>query len=308
MFKPDYLLSASVLVARSLVALSFLLCTSLVAQSPFNYGTNDSIYFVSKAKRQSTGLQELTSVYVFPQGETGGMWENGDVNTILFDTSEVQFNWSTAYLSSGDTFNLDSVLASAQFVNGSLVNLNGDRLSTYGGYGYGSFDVSDYFWKNDTVALKITYCAGHCGEQRPSFSKVFYHKDGRPKCEVFYAHDESDYWIDDSTSLEQFDTEMERAAAFSFLPSSQCFRYTAQHLFAGIGEEEFPASFFEFSYEAGQFQQVLAGNETLENWAQQHLHMLPKLLLFEVYQNGVVAFLLNRETKKYFRGRIVVLN
>lgn len=280
----------------------------LLAQSPFNYGANDSIYFVSRAMREATGSDEIVNVYFYEDGQTGGMWENCDINISGFDEDGFYHNWLPVTVDSATAFYLDSIVAFGIPLNGLRVNFNGNKMTSYGGQGYGSFDWTDYHWTSDTLALTVTYCVGHCGDQQPSFKKVQYHADGRPKCTIFYNYHGEDYWLNDSTTVAQFDEEMGRYKEDSIISTVAHVVYDENGLLLSAAGEEYPEVFFNVTPDFGQFSEVRFGSVPLAEWATKNLHMKPKLLLFEIYQNAVFSYVLDESTQRYYQGRMVVLD
>jgi hypothetical protein len=294
-----------------LIAIPF----SLFAQSPFNYGHNKKVYFISAEQRQQLAIDTIYEVDQAYEGDEGGMGQNWDVQLLTFDNSSVTDGWYPISLDSTFQFSLDSIKTKLYYLNGSEYNLAGGQLTSYGGGGYGSFDWYEIFWPNDTASVVVKSCRGHCGDQPEQFSKNVFNKKGQLIYIVHYPTPQSDYYDDAEWTMEQYERFLKSGIAEDITPDTTFYTYNKKGLLMKYNDEykidsaKNPRKLFNGSGDwfFSAFHQCYVGLVEMEKYVKQHLNFLPELLLIEIYRYGVFSFTLNSKDEKYYRTMDIVL-
>ncbi len=298
----------------------FIFPFSLFAQSPFNYGHNKKVYFISAEQRLQLGIDTIYEVSQSYDGDEGGMGQNWDVQLLTFDNSSITDGWYPISLDSTFQFSLDSIKTKLYFLNGSEYMLTNGQLTSYGGGGYGSFDWYDIFWPTDTASIVVKSCRGHCGDQPEQFSKNVFNKKGQLMYIVRYPTPQSDYtdeviYSDTEWTMAQYDRLLNSGITNEQVLDTTYYSYNKKGLLMKYNDEykidsaKNPRKLFNGSGDwfFDKFHQCYVGNVEMEKYVKQHLSYLPELLLIEIYRYGVFSFTLNSKDQKYYRTLEIVL-
>ncbi len=308
-----------------LLVLTLLIQQFALGQSPFNYGQNKKVYFISSELRNKLGIQTIYSIDQRPLNDLGGMWENWDVTVISFDSSIVSDDWSPISLDSTYKFNFDSLTDNLNFLNGTRYEFSSGQLISYGGGGYGSFDWKEITRFSDTVSIIATSCVGHCGDQPITYSKNVFNKQRQLLHTVFYPTPKPDNGIDTESDTKTFDDYVDtendtitfddyerffisliKDADYS--ADTLFYKYDSNgHLLSDSKEKIISNSLFTYSGNppAFIFHQCYIGKIKMEKYLLQKIGYVPELVLFEIYNYGVFSFVL--KDKKYYPTRTVIL-
>lgn len=280
----------------------------IYAQSPFDYGKNKQIYFLSGEERDSLGIEEITSVLQLPENDRGGMGENWDVTVIQFSPELITDDWYPISMPATFKYNFDSLTTDMKFLNGSRYELSDGMAGSYGGGGYGSFDWKDIERYGDSISIIATSCVGHCGDQPVRFSKNVFNDAGILLYNVNYPTTEgSDLFPEEKLSLSAMNEILMAGVNEENYPDTIFYNYTKSGLFIKPEEKDIQiesiksifVSESHFNYK--EFQQCYIGKVEMEKVISKKLRILPELLLIEIYRYGVFSFALNPANKKYYR-------
>lgn len=280
----------------------------IYAQSPFDYGKNKQIYFLSGEERDSLGIEEITCVLQLPENDRGGMGENWDVTVVQFSPELITDDWYPISMPATFKYNFDSLTADMKFLNGSRYELSDGMVGSYGGGGYGSFDWKDIERYGDSISIIATSCVGHCGDQPVRFSKNVFNDAGILLYNVNYPTTEgSDMFPEEKLSLSAMNEILMAGVNEENYPDTIFYNYTKSGLFIKPEEKDIQmesiksifVSESHFNYK--EFQQCYIGKIEMEKFISKKLRLLPELLLIEIYRYGVFSFALNPANKKYYR-------
>lgn len=280
----------------------------IFAQSPFDYGKNKQIYFLSGEERDSLGIEEITCVLQLPENDRGGMGENWDVTVVQFSPELITDDWYPISMPATFKYNFDSLTADMKFLNGSRYELSDGMVGSYGGGGYGSFDWKDIERYGDSISIIATSCVGHCGDQPVRFSKNVFNDAGILLYNVNYPTTEgSDMFPEEKLSLSAMNEILMAGVNEENYPDTIFYNYTKSGLFIKPEEKDIQmesiksifVSESHFNYK--EFQQCYIGKIEMEKFISKKLRLLPELLLIEIYRYGVFSFALNPANKKYYR-------
>lgn len=280
----------------------------IFAQSPFDYGKNKQIYFLSGEERDSLGIEEITCVLQLPENDRGGMGENWDVTVVQFSPELITDDWYPISMPATFKYNFDSLVADMKFLNGSRYELSDGMVGSYGGGGYGSFDWKDIERYGDSISIIATSCVGHCGDQPVRFSKNVFNDAGILLYNVNYPTTEgSDMFPEEKLSLSAMNEILMAGVNEENYPDTIFYNYTKSGLFIKPEEKDIQmesiksifVSESHFNYK--EFQQCYIGKIEMEKFISKKLRLLPELLLIEIYRYGVFSFALNPANKKYYR-------
>lgn len=280
----------------------------IYAQSPFDYGKNKQIYFLSGEERDSLGIEEITCVLQLPENDRGGMGENWDVTVVQFSPELITDDWYPVSMPATFKYNFDSLTADMKFLNGSRYELSDGMVGSYGGGGYGSFDWKDIERYGDSISIIATSCVGHCGDQPVRFSKNVFNDAGILLYNVNYPTTEgSDMFPEEKLSLSAMNEILMAGVNEENYPDTIFYNYTKSGLFIKPEEKDIQmesiksifVSESHFNYK--EFQQCYIGKIEMEKFISKKLRLLPELLLIEIYRYGVFSFALNPANKKYYR-------
>ncbi len=293
----------------------FNIYTNTLAQSPFNYGKNKHVYFISQAQRAILGIDIIYSIDQHALNNLGGMNNNWDVSVISLDSSGGNNEWFPMYLDSTFQFNYDTLTNLDQCLNGTEWRVVNNRLVYSGGYGYGSFDNSEYHYLSDTIATVDTYCSGHCGNQPLRSSKHVFNHKGLLKYVVHYPMFESEYEPEYEIN---FETETDYERYFNILidssgntPDTTYFTYDKNGLLISYGRGNYLLKQLETYVNQTPhpflFHQCYIGEETMEKFISKKLKYTPDIILIEICNTSVLTFVKNKQNKKYYINQRIVL-
>lgn len=292
----------------------FFCVTTMFGQSPFDYGRNKQIYFLSGEARDSLGIEEITCVLQLPENDRGGMGENWDVTVIQFSPESITDDWYPISMPATFKYNFDSLTTDMKFLNGSRYELSDGMAGSYGGGGYGSFDWKDIERYGDSISIIATSCVGHCGDQPVRFSKNVFNEAGMLLYSVNYPTTEgSDMFPEDKLSLSAMNEILMKGVNEENHPDTIFYNYNNSGLFIKPEEKDIQiesiksifVSESHFNYK--EFQQCYIGKIEMEKFISKKMRILPELLLVEIYRYGVFSFALNPANKKYYRTSNLVL-
>lgn len=279
-----------------------------IGQSPFNYGQNKKVYFMSKDFLESLNVQ---SIYIIDRlDEEGGMGQNWDINLISFDTNSVSDDWYPTSLDSSFKYNFDSIIGKTQFLNGIRYHFSNGKLDSYGGNGYGSFDWIDMLRFSDTLAILETSCVGHCGQQAIQYSKNTYNKKGQLTRVIRYpTPPEIDEMDELEMTLEGYQKHINSNVSAENIPDTSYFYYDQNGLFISNGKElkannttEIKMLFTDSNdLASSKFYQIYIENVEMEKYISNALGYAPELILMEIDIQGVFSFTFNVSDQKYYR-------
>ncbi len=292
-----------------------------VSQSPFNYGQNNKVYFVSSQQRDSLGIDSIYTIHQNEEDELGGMGENWDVMLITFGNETISDDWYPISLDSNFKFDFDSITTQMQFLNGTRYELIESQLLAYGGGGYGSFDWLEITHFSDRISIVATDCVGHCGGQPTRYSKNVFNEKGQLSYTVTYpipAENDDNFRENNSdaeSTLAQYEKMLLSNVNEDNKPDTVFYRYDAKGLFLGpinsvyIENAGDAKKLFAYSNDFGSepFHQCYIGKEKMEKFVAQSLGFTPELLLFEIYRYGVISFAFSAADKKYYRAWDIIL-
>lgn len=298
---------------RLFLTLAFFTHQFAFGQSPFNYGQNKKIYFISSELRSQLGITTIYTIDHRQQNDLGGMGENWDVSVISFDSSIVTDDWSPISLDSTYKFNFDSLEDHLDFLNGTRYEFSSGELTAYGGGGYGSFDWKEISRFSDTVSIIATSCAGHCGDQPITYSKNVFNREGQLLFTVFYPSPKSEEAIDSESS---YDVTFDESFFASLIKDAErgadtlFYRYNSNGLLLNERKgKNITESLFNYPFNPPSFifHQCYIGEGKMERYFSQKIGYTPQLVLIEIYKYGVFSFALNNKDKKYYPGQTRIL-
>lgn len=279
-------------------------------QSPFNYGQNKKVYFISTALRNKLGIKTIYSIDQRFENDRGGMNENWDVSVISFDTNLISDQWSPISLDSTYKYRFDSLTSNLQFLNGKYYEFANNELTAYGGGGYGSFDHKDIYKYSDTVSIIVTSCVGHCGDQPMTYSKNIFNKKGQLLYTVFYPTPSKDWGIDangDTTTLADYERSFISLINGGHSADTLFYKYDNNDLLLNTSEIDYITNssdvkkLFTYPPQSYVFHQCYIGKTKMEKYFLRKIGFTPELVLIEIYKYGVFSFVFNNTDKKYYQ-------
>ena len=294
--------------------LLFLLQTLLMAQSPFDYGQNQEVYFISSQQRQQMGIENIYTIELNDDKNTAAMWGNGSINVINFDSHTISDNWTPLELDTNLMSNLDSLFLNVRFLNGTRYEFDDSgQLISYGGGGYGSFDWKEITRFSDTLSIIETSCVGHCGHQPIKYSKNIFDNNGNVRKVIKYPVLDIDFVQEkeaEQNTLEDYEKHFNQLIADTETsPDTTYYMYNNRLLSMDNVQEETGKKIFsdENQNYSNDFYQCYVGNTEMESFFNEKIGFIPDLVLIEIYCQGVFSFRLNRHTKKYFLTETIIL-
>lgn len=283
------------------------------SQSPFNYGQNMQVYFISTEERIQLSINEIITINLLPDNENGGMSQNCDVLIMSFDSVAFSDNWYPVYIDSFSEFSIELALSDLHYLNGNSYYFSNQHAIEYGGEGYGSFDWKEFKHLSDSVTFVTTFCVGHCGNQPAGYSKNVYNDLGQIVYTVVYPQiDETEIQAVPEDSI----PEWLNAYAFnSEHPDTTYYYYDKNGLllninnFKKIADVSYIKQLYVNEIDANpfKFHQCLIGDIAMETYLQDKLGMTPELVFFELYRQAVVIFAINKKDEKYYPMPEVIL-
>ena len=301
----------------TIILLAIFIRKLAVGQSPFNYGHNKKIYFISTELRNKLGLETIYCIDQLQEGDFGGMHENWDVTAIEFDSNMISCDWAPISLDSGYKFNFDNITTNLDFLNGSGYEFSNGKLNAYGGGGYGTFDWKEIFRYANTMSIITTACVGHCGSNTPlNYSKNIINRKGRLLYTVSYpTPEESEGTFFDTGSTNELEIFLNSKVTTENLPDTCQYHYNRKGLllnvnkYSAINNRKEAKTLFSYGgdYPKNYFHQLYIGKVEMENFFSKTLKCMPELVLIEIYEQGVFSFSLNAQDGKYYQSACIVL-
>ncbi len=307
---------SSGIIMKLLFTLLFLAQISLMAQSAFDYGQNQNVYFISSQQRQQMGIENIYIIDFNDDKNSAAMWGNGSINVINFDLNTISDNWTPMELDTNLVSNLDSLFLNVRFLNGSRYEFDDfGQLISYGGGGYGSFDWKEITRFSDTLSIIETSCVGHCGKQPIKYSKNVFTKNGilthvikYPVLEIDFEQNEEP----EQNTLENYDAIFRQLIEISEVsPDTLYYIYDKNNRLLSMDnvQEETGKKLFsvENQNHSNVFHQCYIGNIEMENFFLEKIGIIPSLILIEIYQHGVFSFRLDANTNKYYSTETIIM-
>ena len=285
-------------------------------QSPFNYGQNKKVYFISTELRNKL---DITTIYTIDQSynnDLGGMSENWDVTLITFDTNSITDDWCPISLDSNFSYNFDSLTSNMKFLNGTRYDFTNGQIIAYGGGGYGSFDWCDITQITDKISIIATSCVGHCGDQPVRYSKNIFNKKGQLIYTISYPTSiENREIAEEKLSLEAYEKFLNLNVTSENKPDTLKYHYNSKGLILNFNKEIRIQNINEVKklftnqddLATSKFHQCYIGKLEMEKFIFEKFGFTPELILIEIYKQAVFSFTLNRSDRKYYRTNNVIL-
>lgn len=256
---------------------------------------SDSIVFFNMD--QPISIQEVVR---YPDGETGGMHNNWSMVTYELSQEEFVSNWYPMSKDSNYVFNWDTFLEGGSPLNGSKALFGKDQqLISYGGFGYGSFDHTDYVRFNDTVVATITSCVGHCGNfMNRSVGYIVYNTEGTIaytiSTPVELSIDTSDAVVNElwknSETFEEADT--------TFYHYTNDLLYIPQEL-NDLSKEGIYSYLSKSAPTHNSFFQLYINQTPMKEWLADSLGSTPPIVGFEIYHSAAIYFNYDEQQDQY---------
>lgn len=285
-------------------------------QSPFDYGQNKSIYFISTELRNKLDIKTIYTIDQRHDNDEGGMGENWDVTLISFDTIAITDDWYPISLNSTFKYNFDSLTTNMRFLNGTRYEFSNGQLMSYGGGGYGSFDWNEITRFSDTISILATSCVGHCGDQPVNYSKNIFNKKGQLLYTISYpTPNENEEMNQDDISLQEYEKFLNSNVTSENIPDTLQYRYDNKGLLLNTNKENTIKSINEVKVlftnsndlATSKFHQCYVGKIKMEKFILKKFGFTPDLILLEIYGQAVFSFTLNHSDKKYYRTNDIIL-
>lgn len=296
--------------------LTLFILKSAFGQSPFDYGQNKNVYFISTELRNKLDIKTIYTIDQRHDNDLGGMGENWDVTLISFDTNSITADWYPISLDSTFKYNFDSLTTNMRFLNGTSYEFSNGQLISYGGGGYGSFEWKKITRFSDTVSIVATSCVGHCGDQPVNYSKNIFNKTGQLLYIISYpTPGENGEMNEDEMSLQEYEKFLNSNVNSENIPDTLQYQYDNKGLLLNTSEESRIENKNEVrllftnsnDLATSKFHQCYVGKIKMEKFILKKLGFTPDLILLEIYGQAVFSFTLNHSDKKYYRTNDIML-
>jgi len=278
------------------------------AQSPFNYGQNKNVYFISNDERKKLQINSICEVY----------WQNEDFTyqfkTWKFRTNEISATDLVLETNQKVKFNFDSMLAAADESRDYFhYVLKNGKLSEYGSSGRGVHD-----WNNvkryEDVSIVGTTTGGGGSPLHLRYTKNIFSKTGRLQYSIHYPEVNDTladiFLTDDTISLKWFNYHIKRVMSEEYIPDTIHYQYNSHGQLTSINKEKIdinnPVSFFRRPLSDIETQYVYIGKRKMDDYLKEKIGYLPRVILLAVYRYGVMSFFLDTKNE-YHKGRSVIL-
>ena len=298
-----------------LLLLTLLIHSTIMAQSPFNYGQNKQVYFISKEERHKMGLD---TIYTFKLRKRAkeARWIT---EVTIFDSASVSDDFTLTSKDSTFKFNFDTLSSNfdgAHFLYGRLYEFSNEMLTGYGTIGPGYNDWKIIKHLSDTASSVETCKSGLPSELKIWSTNVF-DENGRIICTRIDSSNKN--YLEDSIK-ELIDSSIVKAGTFFY-------NYNGKGLLLNYKTEEdtvyitdvkeikklFIDKYLGYPLSSGhkfscyKYHQCYVRNIKMEKYFKKKIGYLPELVLIELYQYGVFSFVFDKTDKKYYRTRDVLL-
>ncbi|NDD59342.1 MAG: hypothetical protein EBZ47_08905 [Chlamydiae bacterium] len=286
------------------------------SQSPFLYGKNKQVYFISSQARDSLQIDSIYTIQQLSEKESGPKGENWSLRLTSFLPKLISDDWAFFKKDSLFKFNFDALTQKPSFLFGKRYDFSSSSQVSYGGWGQGAFPWKDFTRVNDTVVLVAISCVGNCGDKPPAYSKLLFDKQQRLKRSIRYPEkDYSEATIMAKTPQSFIDSLEMEVKKTKLGADTVFFEYDSNGLWLGPSERlknknksEIPWYIdTEDSTKNTTFYQVFIGNQAMEKYIKAHLGYCPKTIIFEIHKNVALVFNYLLSDKKYHRRQDVVL-
>lgn len=302
------------------ILLTIFILSSANGQSPFNYGQNKSIYFISTELRNKLDIKEINTIKQSDENENGEMRQKWSLSFIDFDTSDVSdSNWEVIR----DSTFKDNYLEGLTTENDMFFMYERDyqfrdgQLEVFGVGSHSGGDRNYVTRLSDTISITATHCV-RCGDQPVIYSKNVFNKMGQLIYAIRYPapsknEEEPEVSLE---SLEECEKFLNTYVTAENTPDTIQYRYDNKGLLFNIDEDNTiknineAKTLFTNSTDLSifsEFHQCYVGEIEMEKFFLNKIGYTPELLLIEIYRQAVYSFHLNQSDKKYYQAIEVML-
>lgn len=303
------------------------------AQSPFNYGQNKKVYFISDSLRRAFEIDSIVEIDQQPAKHTGGMEQYWDITIESFTDETIGYDWYIIK-DSNFVFNYDSILTKAILINGDYYDISSGNFNGNQGGGQGSFANTTVDDRNDSFSLTETDISCHLCEQPPTeYAKNVFDNDGKLIYSVLIPLDDSVYSEDGNSLVPytdylderyknsgmtelQIDSIRRREGNRSiFVNDTIFYHYDQNGHYIGEGKQVYPYpvdpkiffGYYRPLKKQKEFHQYYIGKISMEKYLKTKLGYTPELVLFEFSRYGAISFCYDSKNKKYYQRREILL-
>jgi len=300
-------LSPNNMKATPLLVFCMFVQLGAVAQSPFDYGQNKRVYFISTELRQELGFDRI---YLIEKREDGyrGEWQVVD---IFFDSTEVFDNWTPGHRDDTFEFNFDTLISNLTNRYGNGYRFSNKKLNIR--YGFHN-PHTIYVNFSDSVSIGTTFPYGRHGEI--GLSKNIFDKKGKLNYRIDYpAPTDSANETIELVDWASHNAYLNSNVHAGNLPDTVYIKYNKRGMLledmerTSVSKIKDIKSLFEYEgeYPEVTFHQIYVGKIEMEQFFLEKLGYQPELVLIEIYRYGVFSFLYNPENNKYHRTREIII-
>ena len=168
--------------------MTFFILNFIFGQSPFNYGQNEKVYFVSTDLRNKLEIKTIYTAEKNFMKNNDGTGQNWNVTALSFDTNNVTDYMGAIALNSTFNFNCDSLTPYLHNGTGTRYELANGKLVNYGGGTTGN-----YYWTlitrfSDTVSIVASCANGAVFDAVVNYSKNIFDKQDRKSTRLNSSH------------------------------------------------------------------------------------------------------------------------
>jgi hypothetical protein len=170
-------------------------CGSIVAraQSPFNYGQNEEVYFISASQREDWKINIVIA------------HDTEQLELFTFEEKKLAYQWFPSAYQGTPAAWLDSL---GEPLNGTDFEWNDNgKFTLITGWGYGSFDHYEFMQRDGRCFVALD-CVGHCGDHPTAYSEILFDEQGLPVADIRFIPQDAEMDVlsldDDSITLETF--------------------------------------------------------------------------------------------------------
>jgi hypothetical protein len=286
--------------------------TPLMAQSPFDYGKSEKIYFISKEERLAL---EIEYIYEINQKQEGkeGIKDNWEVTEFAFVNDVITVDWSPYTLPENYKFDYDNLTENLNVVNGSRYEFKEGKLVSHGGTGYGTFDWTEIDRISDSVSIGKKSCVGHCGSFLFTYSKNVYN-DNQLLYSVIFPPSENEIETANDNSEITYNDYQQFFSKLNAHHSNDTitYIYNRNGLFLYEKNKKERSNFktplkFTDTFPDYNFHQCYISGVKMEKYFKTKLGIIPQTILIEIYEQGIFSFSINPKDKKYYVTKTILL-
>lgn len=262
------------------------------AQSVFDYGQSEEVYFLSAKERDSLGIYQILELS--ESKSSGGMNETWDL--LVFDFAPAEYGFKIDWYIHLDTMGIDTFDQVES--NGNFLNWEEGRITASGAYGYGTLGETFFYSKGECLEGVTTYIRN---TEMFSGSKTYYQK-GLPMKTVYF----------DGDSLSYFDVEHKLNRVLDSLAQFPCDSiirfYDKENRFFNSINNKTNTKLSHYFYQekstsnlgGNPYYQVLIEDMEMRDFIQNKLGYTPEVLIFEVYRYAALVFKIDQIHNKYY--------